>query len=1126
MEPLNPAAALFLFGGDDRAAVRAAACAARDFLQRDAGRWLDLLDPNPAAADYAETLAIVADDAEALAARLDRAIDQLADERRQSIRDAAGAYYESQPQGRAGATAVLFPGEGAPYVGMVGDLMPFFPELEEIRVLADDLSNQAGLASPTSRYLHAPDDEAERARMAEELKALDATMCSVLAADWMLHRILEVLGVSVQAVGGHSAGEIAALTAAGSISDAAGVAPITAALRNLAEADVGGTAAALLALAADPSTAQEFIDACGAGGLEAEPGRRAFVAMRNCPHQTIVVGDSEAIDAVAAEAKRRGKMFERLALGRPYHTPLFESYAGPLQASFADLAFHTMHSPVYSCTTGRPFPAEPAEIRRLALAHWSSPVAFTEMIDSMYADGVRVFIEAGPRGNLSSFVQDILRGRDYAALAMNSHVRDGWTHLLHFAAQLAAHRVPFFAQRLMPGLPNEAPAPDETATPENASAPPADQVMANYFQVMEQFLETQQNVMDDYLRACGAEGGSPGLSGSPVARPESFALPNAIEPLLQIESPVAEPVQAPAPPRPLVGEIIECDPGERIVMRRNFDLAEDLYAAEHTVGGRSISRIDPDQHGLPVAPMTFSLEMMAETAEALFPHKVVAGMKDVCLYRWLAFGDEPLQVEVRGDVKKRSVGELGEVIEIALEIRELGPKAQGPGDGVTSKGVVLVADRRPTPPAPPEALPDGRPCTLPINTLYNNLFHGPMFVGVESLDWISDAGVQATCRTGDVSGVFASDPTPNFIINPILLDVVLHPMAGWHLEQPDQAGRILLPYEVGKMELYDDSPAIGSAVSVTGTMESGTHRRFSHSAFAHTAGAPWLQMTGLKCWRFYLPFGDVNFHGPKDVYFLADEWPAASIDEGESSVCCVKLEPPEDLSQTALQDAGAQVMLSPREMETYQAMADRPKRRFEWLFGRAAAKDAVRMLWRRMTGERLFMADVEILKDEHGRPQAVSRDDGDSREFPSVAISHTTGLIVAAASESPCVGIDVERVATREAGFEQLAFDDDERALLDAAPGDRHAWVARFWCAKEAASKAIGLGLPEGPRGVAVRNLNPTTGVVGVEFSGSLAAAAPQFTEQLMEVRTLLEGDLAVAVTGGAVAAGAESGAR
>ena len=568
-------AELFLFAAADQLSLRGAAAAARDRLAARPADWLHLQDPSISAAGAPAVLGIVASDAEALAARLDRAIERLGDDGCRSLRDAAGAYYESNPQGRAGTTAVLFPGEGAPYVGMVGDLFQHFPELEEVRQLADDFSAQAGLAGPTTRFFHSPSDEEEARRLADELKTLDATMCSVLAADWVLHRILELIGLQMHAAGGHSAGEIAALTAAGAISDAKGAAPITAACRSLVEVDGGGEEAGLLALGAKASVAEELIAAVGVGGLEAVPGRRAFVAMRNCPHQTIVVGDAAAVDRVEAEAKSRSVMFERLALGRPYHTPLFREYAGPLQTSFAEMAFHHLQAPVYSCTTGRPFPNDPDQIRQLALDHWSSPVAFSDMISAMYADGVRVFVEAGPRGNLTSFVQDILRGEEVAALAMNSHVRDGWTHLLHFAAQLAAHGVPFQAERLMPGSPkvmSEATAaPAAEGVPASASEPQLidvaaadDPVMAEYFRVMDQFLDAQQSVMQQFLTASGATPSGEGWELDAIAEPFEVTF---IDPQI-VAAPPPEAAPAHAPPRPLIGEIVERIPGERIVMRR------------------------------------------------------------------------------------------------------------------------------------------------------------------------------------------------------------------------------------------------------------------------------------------------------------------------------------------------------------------------------------------------------------------------------------------------------------------------------------------------------------------------------------------------------------------------------
>src|SRR5207248_89866 len=86
--------------------------------------------------------------------------------------------------------------------------------------------------------------------------------------------------------------------------------------------------------------------------------------------------------------------------------------------------------------------ADPDAIRRLTVEHWASPVEFTQLIRNLHADGVRLFVESGPRGNLSAFVEDILRGRPFAALPADVPRRSGLTQLNHLAGQLAAHHVP------------------------------------------------------------------------------------------------------------------------------------------------------------------------------------------------------------------------------------------------------------------------------------------------------------------------------------------------------------------------------------------------------------------------------------------------------------------------------------------------------------------------------------------------------------------------------------------------------------------------------------------------------------------------------------------------------------
>ena len=109
--------------------------------------------------------------------------------------------------------------------------------------------------------------------------------------------------------------------------------------------------------------------------------------------------------------------------------------------------------------------------------------------------------------------------------------------------------------------------------------------------------------------------------------------------------------------------------------------------------------MDPGQNGLPVLPMTFSLEAMAEAAALLVPGKVVAAIRDIRLYRWLPFDPEPTTLEVRAAVA--SVDPQTGVVEVRADVRDLGNTfARDGANKPASEAVVVLADRYPEPPGP------------------------------------------------------------------------------------------------------------------------------------------------------------------------------------------------------------------------------------------------------------------------------------------------------------------------------------------------------------------------------------------------------------------------------------------
>src|SRR5439155_772069 len=61
--------------------------------------------------------------------------------------------------------------------------------------------------------------------------------------------------------------------------------------------------------------------------------------------------------------------------------------------------------------------------------------------------------------------------------------------------------------------------------------------------------------------------------------------------------------------------------------------------------------------------------------------------------------------------------------------------------------------------------------------------------------------------------------------------------------------------------------------------------------------------------------------------------------------------------------------------------------------------------------------------------------------------------------------VDIERIAAGEAGFVQTLTTVHERNMIQNFPAaERHVWITRLWCAKEAVGKLLGTGIDGAPQ--------------------------------------------------------------
>jgi phosphopantetheinyl transferase (holo-ACP synthase) len=86
-----------------------------------------------------------------------------------------------------------------------------------------------------------------------------------------------------------------------------------------------------------------------------------------------------------------------------------------------------------------------------------------------------------------------------------------------------------------------------------------------------------------------------------------------------------------------------------------------------------------------------------------------------------------------------------------------------------------------------------------------------------------------------------------------------------------------------------------------------------------------------------------------------------------------------------------------------------------------------------------------------------------------------------------------------------------EEQELATMSGDGPTAVLRFWCAKEAISKALGVGIRFAPTDLRIRTSDPATGLLEMELCGAWAENFPKFRNTRIPIKTSVIFDHAIA---------------
>lgn len=306
-------------------------------------------------------------------------------------------------------TALIFPGQGSQDVGMGRDVAEAYPEARHLYQQADDI---LGFALSELCFQGPRELLDETANTQPALFVTSLALVEALKAEGKLP--------AAAMVAGHSLGELTALVAGGAMGFEEGLRLVRerGRLMTLAgEQSPGGMAAVLKMDDADVE------QACKEAA--AETSRPVQIANYNSPGQVVISGDAQALDrAIELLRQRGGKRIVPLAVSIPAHSPLMASVVREYRAAVDATNFCLPVIPVVANISARPL-LTVDEIRDELAGQFTWPVRWTASVQWMVEQGVKKFVEIGPKEVLAGLVRRIDGSVEAQSVGSLEAVRNG-----------------------------------------------------------------------------------------------------------------------------------------------------------------------------------------------------------------------------------------------------------------------------------------------------------------------------------------------------------------------------------------------------------------------------------------------------------------------------------------------------------------------------------------------------------------------------------------------------------------------------------------------------------------------------------------------------------------------------
>ncbi|MGJ3246538.1 MAG: beta-ketoacyl synthase N-terminal-like domain-containing protein [Elainellaceae cyanobacterium] len=359
-----------------------------------------------------------------------------------------GSYFTVNPLGRRGGVAYVYPGAFSAYVGLGRTLFRLFPNVWDeliFKTVGECVDHVEKFVYP--RRLNAlslrQKEALEKELLSDPLAMLEAEMAyagivtAVLKNDFKLQSDF---------VFGYCLGEISMMVAQGIWADfdqAVGMfntSPLfgnrlSGSMKALQEywhlsSGTGHADAWSIYVVMAPASQ---VSACIA------QEKRVFLTQINTPREVVIAGHPESCQRVIDSLKCSAF---RAPFSYLMHCPPMHSEYDEIVRLNTLPVHHVPARTFYSAANYQPMALDSDSIGHCVAKTLCQPFDLPRLVNRVYDDGARIFIEAGAGSTCTRWISETLKSQDHVAVSFNRRGMDEHTAILRMMATLVSHRVP------------------------------------------------------------------------------------------------------------------------------------------------------------------------------------------------------------------------------------------------------------------------------------------------------------------------------------------------------------------------------------------------------------------------------------------------------------------------------------------------------------------------------------------------------------------------------------------------------------------------------------------------------------------------------------------------------------